>query len=646
GKRDYRVSGVLRDLPRNTSLRIGIVFLRDISHSPPEVLGWGNFDQLHYAKLRPGADAAAINAGIPAWKKRAWPPDMFQGKQMPIGDAFEFRLVPIVDVHLGRAQEGALTPAGDPRTLATFAIVALLTLVMAVMNFINLSTARATQRAREVALRKLHGGSRSQLIAQFMGESLLIAGAAMLIGLAIVEMATPWADRLMGADMRIAYLGPHGMLLPALALFAFTGIVGGLYPAFYLSRFKPAQVLRAGQGAAETPGSGRLRAALVVLQFAIAIGLIASTVVIWSQTRFVQRIDPGYRRDGLVQIDNAWRFTQGSEWEAARARLLATPGVTGVGRTWLGPGLDNSAVRLVRAPGAEFQSVSFYSVDADYLETMGIRLLTGRYLSDRFAADRIGGEPGQDLVARGINVVVNRAAAKKLGYRDPQAAIGKTMQVSLGGFYMVPGTIVGVVENTRFRSAREAIEPIVFAYDPEHTARVVVRYANARPGEVMAALNKLWRRFEPEIPFEARFVDDIVRQLYAADRARTGLFAAFSMLAILIACLGLYSLASFATERRTKEIGIRKVLGAKVRDIVRLLAWQFSKPVILANLVAWPLAWWAMRDWLNTFDARIALTPTPFALAGLLALAIALVTVCGHTVRVARTNPIHALRYE
>jgi putative ABC transport system permease protein len=212
---------------------------------------------------------------------------------------------------------------------------------------------------------------------------------------------------------------------------------------------------------------------------------------------------------------------------------------------------------------------------------------------------------------------------------------------------MVPATIAGVVEDTRFRTAREAIEPMVFAYDPARTGnKVLVRYANARPGDVMAALNKVWRKFEPEIPFEARFVDDIVRELYAADRARTLLFAGFSLLAVVIACLGLYSLAAFATERRTKEIGIRKVVGARVRDIVRLLVWQFSKPVVLANLIAWPVAWWAMRDWLNTFDARIALGPGPFAVAGTLAFAIAVATVAGQSFRVARMNPIHALRYE
>ncbi|UIJ46046.1 ABC transporter permease [Sphingomonas cannabina] len=647
GKRDHRVTGVLRDLPKNTSLRLGIIFRRDINQMPPESRSWGNNDQQHYVKLRAGADAAAVNAALPAWKKRAWPPGMFEGKPISIADAFDFHLVPLGDVHLGRAQGKALTPAGDPRALATFAIVALLTLGMAVMNFVNLTTARATQRAREVALRKVLGATRGQLIVQFLGESLLIAAAAMLIALTIAELATPWIGHLMGAEMRVTYLGERGMLLPALGLFAVTGLAGGLYPALYLSRFRPAQVLRTGRAAAETPGSGRLRAVLVVVQFAVAIGLIASTAVIWSQTRFIERVDPGYRRDGLIQITNAWRFTQGAEYEAARPLMLAVPGVTGVGRAGLELGAPETPVRLMRGgAGAPWVTMGFYSVDADFLSTMGIGRLAGRLLGDRFAADRIAGATPADLVARGVNVVINRSAAAKLGYRTPEAAVGQRFEIAFTAFPMVPSTIVGVVEDTRFRTARDAVDPIVYVYDPEHTSQVLVRYAGARPGEVMAGLNKVWRRFEPEIPFEARFADDIVRELYAAERARGALFAAFSALAVVIACLGLYSLAAFATERRTKEIGIRKVVGATVRDIVRLLVWQFSKPVVLANLIAWPAAWWAMRDWLNGFDARIALGPGPFAIAGLLALAIAVATVAGHALRVARMNPIHALRYE
>ncbi|HEY0026268.1 MAG TPA: FtsX-like permease family protein [Allosphingosinicella sp.] len=646
GKRDRKIGAVLRDLPGNTSLKIGILYLADPAQRWPEISGWGNLDQQHYLKLRPGADAAAVNAEIPAWQKRVMPHETIDGKKVSLSGVFDPKLVPIGDVHLGEAQEAALRPGGDPQMLATFAVVALLTLGMAVMNFVNLTTAHAVQRAREVALRKVLGASRRQLIIQFLTESLLICAVAMLIALSLVEVAASWIGSLIGADMRIDYLGEHGMLVPALALFAVTALLGSLYPAVYLSRFNPARALHGNRASAETPGSVRLRSVLVVLQFAIAIGLIASTAVIYSQTQFVQRVDPGYRRDGLLQIANAWRFTQDAEYTEARSAMLAVPGVTGVGRTGLEIGAAETPVRLMRTPGREGVTLGFHSVDSEFLATMDIPLLAGRLLGDRFAADSAGGASGKDLAVRGINVVVNRSAAKQLGYRTPQAALGKVVEIAYDGFVMVPARIAGVVEDTRFRTARDAVDPIVYSYDPEHTDRVVVHYAAAKPGEVMAALGRIWAKLEPEIPFEARFADDIVHELYAAERARTVLFAGFSMLAILISCLGLYSLAAFATERRTKEIGIRKVLGAKVRHIVRLLTWQFSKPVVIANVVAWPIAWWAMRDWLNGFAVRIDLTPGPFVLAGLIALGIAIFTVAGHALRVARMNPVHALRHE
>jgi putative ABC transport system permease protein len=224
--------------------------------------------------------------------------------------------------------------------------------------------------------------------------------------------------------------------------------------------------------------------------------------------------------------------------------------------------------------------------------------------------------------------------------------VGKQVKVSVGSDEMVPATVVGVVEDTRFRSARDPIEPLIFGFDPERTGQIVVRYRSSDPAGTMAGLQRVWSRFFPQFPFEGAFAEDLVAELYEGDRRRGMVFAAFAVLAVVIACLGLFGLAAFTTERRTKEIGIRKVLGAKVRDIVRLLTWQFSKPVVIANLIAWPVAWWVMRDWLNTFDLRIDLGPGPFVVAGLLALAIAVGTVAGHAIKVARLNPIHALRYE
>ena len=653
GKRDYVVSGILRDLPSNSNLRLSILFRYDPAQAPAQA-DWGTLNQQYYVKLQPGADVRDINGALPAWEKKVIPAQNVGGRTVAVADLLDFALVPIRSIHLGQAQMGALKAGGDARMLATFGIIALLTLGMAVMNFVNLSTARATQRAREVALRKTLGARRGQLVMQFLAESAFTTGIAMLIGLTLAELIAPRIGAFVHAELSITYLGRNGVLLPAIALYLLTALVGGLYPALYLSRFRPALVLRANQSTADTPAGGRLRTTLVVLQFAIAIGLIACTTIIYRQTLYAQSADPGYRRDGLIQIDAAWRFAgDDSEYRAARDVMMRLPGVVAVGRTNLGLSANIKSSILVRSPVTHRDSaLGVYSIDPGYFSALQTRVLAGRLLSETFAKDRLvrpeNNNPAATAqwAARGINVVINRNAANMLGFRTPEAAIGQTIGVGIEDPFLAPSTIVGVIEDTRLRTAREAVEPMVYTYDPSKTFQVIVRYAGARPADVMAGLNRVWRQFEPEIPFQARFGEAITGEAYAADQARAALFAAFSSLAILIASLGLYGLAAFTAERRTKEIGIRKVLGARVIDILRLLAWQFSKPVVLANLIAWPVGWWAMRDWLNGFDQRIALTPGPFALAGLLTLGIALLTVSGHSLRVARTRPVQALRYE
>ena len=251
------------------------------------------------------------------------------------------------------------------------------------------------------------------------------------------------------------------------------------------------------------------------------------------------------------------------------------------------------------------------------------------------------------LARRGVNVVVNQYAAKKLGFKSPHDAIGKVLKSEL----FEPGTgtanitIIGVVGDSRFRSVRTPIDPIMFQNVSTGPSTMIIRY-RGDPAAVEAAIERQWKQITNDVPFEAKFSEDIIRELYKAEDFRAQIFAAFSLLAVIIGCLGLFGLAAFTAERRTKEIGIRKVLGARTRDIVQLLVWQFSRPVIIANVIAWPAAWWMMRDWLNGFDQRIALTPMPFVLAAAVALGIAIATVVGHAVKVARANPIHALRYE
>jgi len=656
GTYDYTVTGVIKDLPKNSHLRLATIARFDpatYNDVPAAFKGWGNMNQYHYVKLRPGADVAAINSALPAWEKRVIAPQTIDGKSSSQADIMDLKLVPVRDIHLGEAQQGEITPGNDARTVATFSIVAVLVLFMACINFINLSTARAGQRAREVALRKVLGASRSQLVTQFLGESLLLVGLAMLIALALVEVTAPVLGNYLDADLRFDYFGKDGYLVPALALVLIVGLVGGLYPAFYLSSFQPAGVLKANKSSADPQGSGRLRQFLVVTQFAISIGLIVCTAVVYSQTRFVQTVDPGYKREGLIQVSGAGRFAAAGNYDAVKREMASVPGVVGVARTNLGVAAQNKTINAVKAPGAtDYTDIGFYRADPDFFSTMQMRLLAGRLLGDRYANDQIVRTPGSSepvgpmLMARGLNVVINRKAAMQLGFREPAAALDKQIKISIDGEDMVPSTVVGVVEDTRIRTARDEIEPLIFSYDPARTTQLIVRYREAVPSQVMSGLQKAWAQFLPDIPFEGEFAEELVAELYEQERTRGVVFATFAVLAIIISCLGLFGLAAFTTERRTKEIGIRKVLGARIRDIVRLLTWQFSKPVVIANLVAWPIAWWAMRHWLNSFDARIDLGPGPFVMAGLLALAIAIGTVAGHAVKVARLNPIHALRYE
>jgi putative ABC transport system permease protein len=443
-------------------------------------------------------------------------------------------------------------------------------------------------------------------------------------------------------------------LLPVLELVLVVGAAGGLYPAFYLSRFQPAAVLKANKSSAEAQGSGRLRNILVVAQFAVSIGLIICTGIVYAQTVFARTADAGYKRDGLIQIRNVDAREVTPALDTLKREIARVDGVKAVARTGIGVDPNSNSVSSVYLPGnPKSIDLGTYAVDEDFFPAMGMKLLAGRNFSENVALDDsttpfpVVPAAERALVQRGANVIVSELAAKRLGF-TPQQAIGKQIKASLTlpEYGLVPATIIGVVRDARFRSIRDPLQPIMFNFARNSASMIVVRYESVEPKKVMSGVEAAWKRLVPDVPFKGEFVDDRVRKLYDRDEARGQIFAAFALLAVVIACLGLFGLAAFTADRRTKEIGIRKVLGARSRDIVQLLAWQFSKPVIIANLIAWPVAWWVMRDWLNTFDDRIALGPTPFLLAGLLALAIAIGTIAGHALKVSRANPIQALRYE
>jgi putative ABC transport system permease protein len=649
----YRVTAVVADPPRNSHNQASMFALFTPDRlSPGEEGSWDWTNGFSYVRLAPGTDVAPINAAMQAWADRNAPKETIDGKLVRQAEKATFRLVALPDIHLSGACCGPAGNGMDRSTIVTFSILAVLILFMACVNFTNLATARASQRAREVSLRKVLGATRRQLIAQFLIESLIVAALATLVALALVELTLPWLRRFLDAGIPLHYMSTDGILLPAFGLALLVGLVGGLYPAFYLTRFQPAQVLKANRSAADTPGSGRLRNALVISQFAISIGLIACTGIVYAQTRYTLSADPGFKRDGIIQVDNMTRAQVLPSLAALEQEIGRVKGVERVALTQIAMNTPQRSSTSLTQSGRPADTIGVYRVGYGFFETMGMRIVAGRALSRDRALDdatMIDDEAStRTLFNRGMSVVVTASALPKIGVSTPTAALGKTIGLGISGIDDIgqPATIVGVVADTRFRGVREPIDPAVYYHANANLGFMVVRFSDPDPAAVMTRIGAAWKRVIPNVPFEAQFADDAAAELYRADQALGTMFAGFAMLAVLIGCLGLFGLAAFTAERRTKEIGIRKVLGARTRDIVRLLVWQFSKPVLLANVIAWPLAFLAMRNWLNGFDDRITLTPVPFVLAGILALVIAVVTVAGHASRVASAKPITALRYE
>ncbi|WP_380873040.1 ABC transporter permease [Sphingomonas sp. DBB INV C78] len=656
---DFRITGIVKDPPKNSSFHLTIIaridFTSYFAEQPEFMEEWGWQSGWVFAQLKPGTDVQTLQSQFPAWEKRNIADEDVEGIRYNAGDEQDWRLVNVRDIHLGEAQGASMTPGNDKRTVYTFAVIALLILGMACVNFTNLATARASQRAREVALRKVLGANRRQLIGQFVGESILVAAIAMLVALAIAELLLPLFANFLDARLQLHYFGSDGVLLPILLLVLIVGVAGGLYPALVLSRFQPARVLKANRSAADTEGSARLRSILVVGQFAVSIGLIICTAIIYTQTMYAQSVDPGYRRDGILQVDNFGRRQIETRKQTIKDEIARVEGVTMVAGTGMGVNTRNNSNRGFQVPGRkDAVNIGTYSTDPEWVDAMGIRMLAGRKLDRNRPADDATVPFPEDpvveqaLARRGVNMVINALAAKRLGFASPADAVGKTVRTSMVDsekYGLTPVTIVGVMDDSRFRSIRTPIDPIMITRNDNNYDVLVVRY-NGDPKVVRERIERAWKKIAPDAPFEAEFSEDIVRELYSKEAARAQMFAAFAVLAVVVGCLGLFGLATFTAERRTKEIGIRKVLGARTRDIVQLLVWQFSRPVLIANLIAWPIAWWVMRDWLNGFDSRIALGPTPFLLAGLLALLIAVGTIGSHAFRVARANPVHALRYE
>jgi putative ABC transport system permease protein len=485
-----------------------------------------------------------------------------------------------------------------------------------------------------------------------MAEAICTAALGALLGVALCELALPLVNAAGGLSLKLDYVQDPALLLAILMTVAIIGLGAGAYPALVLSRFQPAGVL----ASAKTPGGGRVgarvREGLVVLQFAVAIAFTIATAVIVTQTNYIRRADLGFPRDGLIVVSS---FDDSEVTAAQRASLLtawrALPGVIAAARSDIAPGFqETSNTNSYRRPGqaAEVHDIAEVSIGPDFFQTYGAHLVAGRFPDAAHGEDFILPKPDDPTTVAPSHgprsVVLNRSAVKSLGFSSPQAAID---QIIIGETNR-PRRIIGVVDDVRFLSPKLPVKATVYFGDLTDfsSAAAGVRYAASNPQTVMDAMAKTWRSIAPNVPFRAKTIEQNLEQYYAKDDHQGRLFTIAAVLAVLIGCVGLYGLASFNTARRVKEIGIRKTLGASTGDILKLLVGQFLRPVVIANLFAWPLAWWAMTNYLSGFDQRIALTPVYFLAATALTLLIAVATVAGQAYAVARAEPARALRHE
>lgn len=654
-----KVTGIIPDMPSNTHFNLDIIRPYDsLSKTARSQEGsWGSICCETYLLLKPGSDADAINARLATWIKSAAPTINSPTGSFSLGEIFTPRIRNVKDIHTEPMQT-SMRPATSYTEIVTFAAVAVLVLAIASINFMNLATARATQRAREVSVRKVVGASRGQIIIQFIGESLLLTLIGLLLSVTLVELALPAYSAFL--DKQLSFnLFTDPVLAPVLlGLALVVGVAGGAYPAFFLSGFNPARVLK-GSSSGVGGGSGRLRMALVVVQFAISIALMVATAVVYGQLLFAQNKNLGFDKENTIVLNG---FPGGSDRERQQTLtnvLAALDGVVSVAGTDATPGSGSENNTNVRVPGADPSQLLVLrqgSVDWDYVKTLGLRIVAGRDFDRNRPSDQVVFPPAGSAAAAPANgpegkiltgaAILNEAAVKRLGFAGSQEALGREFEAGAGSYGTLRLTVIGIVEDFHFRSVHDPIAPAMLTVDNGTYDDLIIRIRGGNVEGTLAAIDRAWRDLYPNRPVQREFLDTRIQNLYVREAKTSQMFAVFSGLAIMIACLGLFGLASFTAERRTKEIGLRKVLGASVMDIVRLLVWQFSKPVLIANLIAWPVAWYFMDIWLSSFSFRIDLNPLLFVAAGALALAIAWLTVGLHAARVAQAKPVMALRYE
>jgi putative ABC transport system permease protein len=635
-----KVTGVLRNLPTHSHL-VADVLMPNTSiadrDSQQQKEDWLAPRYYGYLVLAPGTDPEAVIAKLAPILDRGPSAALRRlGVSMRGSELFSMHLTPFADVHLASAgYHDNMTAPGSWITVYGIGAIGVLILLIACFNFMNLATARAMLRAREISVRKSVGASRGHLIVQFLGESVLMALFAMALALATVEMLLPAYAAFLQRPIAFHYLADWPLSLTILGLAIVAGLLSGSYPALVLSGFRPAMVLRTNHSG--QTGSGRLRVILVVLQFAVSIGLGIAAMVVFRQVGFARNVELGFQHSNIVVL-GAFELAPGSR-ESLAETLRSNPHVLATALSSAVPFMGDNSLGVVQLPGQpELLSVNRIIISPEFPRLYDIPLIAGRLLSRKHGDDTLSDTTVS--ANEGRNVLLNVAAAARFGY-TPQQVIGKT--IVYNGNHV---SVVGVVGNVKMDGALEPVKPTVYFADRNATWALSVRIDGQDIPGTLAFIDQTSRAFAPATFLSRYFLSDGFGTLYRSDEKQGLMFSICVAVAILIACLGLFGIAAFTTQRRNREIGIRKVFGARALDIVRLLLGQFSIPVLIANVIAWPVAYYYLHHWLAGYAYRIALSPLYFVAVGAAAMGIAWITVLGQAMRVARRNPVLAMRYE
>ena len=635
---DVKVTGIYKAFPANSHLHPGMLIsfntLKDSAVYGAENLrtNWGNNSFFTYLLLPEHYDANRMIAQFPAFVNRRMDHRDYNG-DLP-SKFTKLGLQKLTDIHLYSHTDYEAEPNGDMARVYIFSVIALFILLIACINYMNLSTARSALRAREIGIRKVIGARRKELIFQFLSESVLISCAAIFISFILLYFALPWLNRISDQHLSVQILMSWKILIPIFLTPFVIGIISGLYPALYMSSFQPVKTLKGLFKA----GSGNIsfRKLMVVTQFAISIVLIITTVIVFQQLRYMQSTSLGYDKEHIFTVP--YNNFLNSSYETFRNELLQNRDVRNVARSSRIP-----TGRLLDAMGASAYigdslrpvtaDIKFLAADYDFIPTYGVPLAAGRNFSRSFGTDT-------------SNFILNEASVQAIGWKSPQDAIGKDFK-----YGSLKGKVIGVIRDFHFESLHQKIVPMVLVnpkIDPNQSFfnSMSVKISGNNMATTLAAVEKAWKKYLPEIPYQYTFLEENFNRLYESEQKQGAIFTIFSCIAIFIACLGLFGLSAFAITQRLKEIGVRIVLGAKMNSIVTLLSKDFLRLVLIASVIAFPVAWYAMTRWLQDFAYRINIQWWVFILSAVVALIVALGTVSFHAIKAALTNPVQSLRSE